>query len=87
MRREVDSRPFVFDRDGSTYTMSTDTQADENRDELIAFRVEESLSQRVETHVENGVFESRSAAIRFFIRSGLRSIPDVDEEIEEELEA
>ena len=87
MRREVGSRPFVFDRVGSTNTMSTDnTQADENRDELIAFRLAGSLSDRVETHVENGEFESRSAAIRHFIRDGLRSI-ESDEEIEEELEA
>lgn len=83
MRREVDSRPFVFDRVGSTNIMSTDThQTDENRDELIAFRLAGSLSDRVETRVENGEFESRSAAIRFFIRHGLRSI-----ETEEELEA
>jgi len=60
--------------------MSTDKEHnDEGSNELVAFRLGEGLYSRLDDRVKAGEFESRSAAIREYIRFGLR----VDESREE----
>ena len=59
--------------------MSSTKTTDDGRDELTAFRMPERLSQRLEETVEREGFDSRSAAIRAFIRDGVRDSELVEE--------